>query len=69
MENSSKPCNKSIDLYNILLEAYAFRRDVNKVMQLYLLIKEDCVAPTPQTYVYIFDALGRESIPKIQISN
>ena len=67
MENRVKPCNKCIDLYNILLEAYAFRRDVNKVMQLYLLIKEDCVAPTPQTYVYIFDALGRESIPKIQI--
>ncbi|XP_017756458.1 PREDICTED: DNA-directed RNA polymerase, mitochondrial [Eufriesea mexicana] len=60
-------CDKGIELYNILLEAYAFRRKIMKVLELYDIIKKDSLIPTPQTYAYIFDAFGRESINKKQI--
>ncbi|XP_061936376.1 DNA-directed RNA polymerase, mitochondrial isoform X2 [Apis cerana] len=54
-------CDKNIELYNMFLEAYASRRKITKVLELYNMIKEDSLTPTPQTYVYIFDVLGKES--------
>ncbi|XP_033195619.2 mitochondrial RNA polymerase isoform X1 [Bombus vancouverensis nearcticus] len=60
-------CNEIIKLYNILLEAYAFRRQIGKVLELYDMIKNDSLTPTPQTYGYIFDALGNETVDKKQI--
>lgn len=54
-------CDKNIELYNMLLEAYASRRKITKVLEIYDMIKEDSLTPTPQTYVYIFDVLGKES--------
>lgn len=61
-------CDKNIELYNMFLEAYASRRKVTKVLELYNMIKEDSLTPTPQTYVYIFDVLGKESASN-QIGN
>lgn len=61
-------CDKNIELYNMLLEAYASRRKVTKVLELYDMIKEDSLTPTPQTYVYIFDVLGKGSTSN-QIGN
>ncbi|XP_053981123.1 DNA-directed RNA polymerase, mitochondrial [Hylaeus volcanicus] len=55
-------CDQQIELYNILLEAYASEGDLEKVIELYHMIKKDSLKPTPQTYVYLFDALGRNNI-------
>ncbi|XP_017791564.1 PREDICTED: DNA-directed RNA polymerase, mitochondrial [Habropoda laboriosa] len=60
-QNKQAYCDQHIELYNVLLEAYAFKRKIGKVLELYDLIKKDSLTPTPQTYTYIFDALGRET--------
>ncbi|XP_060819906.1 DNA-directed RNA polymerase, mitochondrial isoform X2 [Bombus pascuorum] len=60
-------CNDNIELYNMLLEAYASRRKVEKVLELYDMIKNDSLTPTPQTYAYIFDTLGNETVNKKRI--
>lgn len=60
-------CNENIKLYNILLEAYASRRNIEKVLELYDMIKNDSLTPTSQTYAYIFDALGSETVNTKQI--
>ncbi|XP_050594187.1 DNA-directed RNA polymerase, mitochondrial isoform X1 [Bombus affinis] len=57
-------CNEIIKLYNMLLEAYASRRKIGKVLELYDMIKNDSLTPTSQTYAYIFDALGNETVNK-----
>lgn len=62
-------CNENIKLYNILLEAYASRRKIGKVLELYDMIKNDSLTPTSQTYAYIFDALGNGTVNKKQIGN
>lgn len=62
-------CDEIIKLYNILLEAYASRRKIGKVLELYDMIKNDSLTPTSQTYGYIFDALGNETVDKKQIGN
>lgn len=62
-------CNEIIKLYNIVLEAYASRRKIGKVLELYDMIKNDSLTPTSQTYGYIFDALGNETVDKKQIGN
>ena len=54
--------NESIKLYNMLLGAYASERKIGKVLELYDMIKKDSLTPTSQTYAYIFDALGRETV-------
>ncbi|KOX68053.1 DNA-directed RNA polymerase, mitochondrial [Melipona quadrifasciata] len=59
--------NESIKLYNMLLGAYASKRKVGKVLELYDMIKKDSLTPTSQTYAYIFDALGRETVNNKQI--
>ncbi|CAL7943645.1 unnamed protein product [Xylocopa violacea] len=59
-------CNEVIEIYNVLLEAYASRRNMAKVLELYGIIKKDSLTPTLQTYVYIFDALGRENLKSSQ---
>nr|XP_033340875.1 uncharacterized protein LOC117228901 [Megalopta genalis] len=61
MQNNLKYSTKCIELYNIILEAYAFRKDLTKVLDLYTMIKNDRVVPTAQTYVYLFDAMGRSN--------
>ncbi|XP_071857685.1 mitochondrial RNA polymerase isoform X2 [Bombus fervidus] len=60
-------CNESIKLYNMLLEAYASRRKVEKVLELYDMIKNDSLTPTPETYAHIFDTLGNKTVDKMQI--
>ncbi|XP_043592870.1 DNA-directed RNA polymerase, mitochondrial isoform X1 [Bombus pyrosoma] len=60
-------CNENIKLYNILLEAYASRRKIEKVLELYDMIKNDSLTPTSQTYAYIFDVLGSETVNTKQI--
>ncbi|XP_076381609.1 mitochondrial RNA polymerase isoform X2 [Megalopta genalis] len=60
-QNNLKYSTKCIELYNIILEAYAFRKDLTKVLDLYTMIKNDRVVPTAQTYVYLFDAMGRSN--------
>ncbi|XP_015431251.1 PREDICTED: DNA-directed RNA polymerase, mitochondrial, partial [Dufourea novaeangliae] len=59
VQNKSNKSQKMIGLYNIVLEAYASRNDVTKVLELYEMIKNDSLAPSEQTYVYLFDALGK----------
>ncbi|CAK9811077.1 DNA-directed RNA polymerase, mitochondrial [Anthophora plagiata] len=60
--------NERIELYNILLEAYAFKRKIAKVLEIYNLIKKDLSAPNPQTYAYIFDALEKETMSNNNIA-
>ncbi|XP_076247512.1 mitochondrial RNA polymerase isoform X2 [Calliopsis andreniformis] len=48
-----------IELYNLLLEAYVSRRHLDEVLQLYTMMKEDSVTPTPQTYAYVLNALAK----------
>lgn len=67
VQNNLKRCNQVIELYNVLLEAYASKRKRTKVLDLYDLIKKDSLKPTPQTYAYIFDAFGREKLGSNQI--
>ncbi|CAK9801498.1 DNA-directed RNA polymerase, mitochondrial [Anthophora quadrimaculata] len=57
-----------IEFYNILLGAYAFKRNIAKVLEIYNLIKKDLLAPNPQTYAYIFDALEKEIISNNNIA-
>ncbi|XP_076753141.1 mitochondrial RNA polymerase [Xylocopa sonorina] len=64
-QNSVKH-NETIELYNVLLEAYASRKKITKVLELYDIIKKDSLTPTPQTYVYILDALGRGNLESKQ---
>ncbi|XP_026669448.1 DNA-directed RNA polymerase, mitochondrial, partial [Ceratina calcarata] len=66
-QNNLKSCNQVIELYNVLLEAYASKRKTTKVLELYDLIKKDSLKPTPQTYAYIFDAFGREKLGNNQL--
>ena len=61
--------NESIKLYNMLLGAYASKKKVGKVLELYDMIKKDSLTPTSQTYAYIFNALGRETVNNEQIGN
>lgn len=62
-------CNEIIKLYNILLEAYASRRKIGKVLELYDMIKNDSLTPTSQTYGYIFDALGNGTVDNKKFGN
>ncbi|XP_076632454.1 mitochondrial RNA polymerase isoform X2 [Colletes latitarsis] len=68
MQGKLQYCDKCIELYNVVLEAYASRGNFVKVMELYKVIKMDFVKPTPQTYVFILDALGRIKMGEKQIA-
>ncbi|XP_076661503.1 mitochondrial RNA polymerase [Halictus rubicundus] len=67
MQTNLKDSSECIELYNIVLEAYAFRKDLVKVLDLYEMIKNDSVQPTAQTYVYVFDAMERSNTKKNQL--
>nr|XP_012149174.1 PREDICTED: DNA-directed RNA polymerase, mitochondrial isoform X3 [Megachile rotundata]XP_012149175.1 PREDICTED: DNA-directed RNA polymerase, mitochondrial isoform X3 [Megachile rotundata] len=62
VKNNMKHNDKCIELYNMLLEAYASRKNIVKVLDLYDMIKKDSLIPTTQTYVYVLSALGQEVI-------
>ncbi|XP_029040441.2 DNA-directed RNA polymerase, mitochondrial [Osmia bicornis bicornis] len=62
VKNRVKHCDECVELYNIVLEAYASRRKVTKVLELYEILKKDLLIPTSQTYVYVFDVLGGDVI-------
>ncbi|XP_076228642.1 mitochondrial RNA polymerase isoform X2 [Nomia melanderi] len=59
--NNLQHNKKCIELYNIILEAYASKKDIKKVLDLYTMIKNDSLIPTEQTFIYLFDAVGRNS--------
>ncbi|XP_076280985.1 mitochondrial RNA polymerase [Lasioglossum baleicum] len=69
MLSNLKYSSECVELYNIVLEAYAFRKDLPKVLDLYEIIKNDSVQPTAQTYVYMFDAMERSNTKKNQLDS
>ncbi|XP_043252193.1 DNA-directed RNA polymerase, mitochondrial-like [Colletes gigas] len=68
MQGRLQHCDKCIELYNVVLEAYASKGNFVKVMELYKVIKMDSVKPTPQTYVFILDTLGKIKMGEKQIA-
>lgn len=64
-----QPRDECILLYNILLEAYASKKDFAKVLELYDKIKTDFLIRIPQTYAHIFCALGETKLNEEQFGN
>lgn len=69
VKNKVKHCDECVELYNVVLEAFASRRKVTKVLEIYEILKKDLLIPTSQTYVYVFDVLGGDTITDKQKGN
>lgn len=56
---SQNAVNVNLECFHILMEAYAKNGNFEKISQIYDMLREDGIAPVPQTYVFLLECLAR----------